>query len=204
MDVGTILLDLRIYQELWRDYRLTYAHVWPEPSTDVDTLRNRVNEVVKDTPSVTVVTNAEFRSDVQRRVEDLLSVLGSLQVFASAIAVLGVINFLLAALLDRRREIAVLRSVGLTANQVQYAVMAEGALIGVVGAVLGVAAGVPAAYFMVKHSMPVAMGWSLDFRFPATLALTTFLAITIAAALAAYFPARRITRGTILAGLQME
>jgi hypothetical protein len=52
--------------------------------------------------------------------------------------------------------------------------------------------------------MTVAMGWSLEFRFPLMLAATTLLAITVAAALAAYFPARRITRGTILAGLQME
>ena len=48
---------------------------------------------------------------------------------------------------------------------------------------------------MVKHSMPLAMGWSLDFRFPIMLATTTILGITIAAALASYFPARRITRG---------
>jgi putative ABC transport system permease protein len=204
MDVGTILLDIHVYQNLWRDYRLTYAHVWPEPGQDVGLLRNRVNEVVSGTPSVTVVTNEEFRNEVEARVSDLLKVLGSLQVFACAIAVLGVVNFLLAALLDRRREIAVLRSVGLTSRQVQHAVMLEGALVGVVGASLGVVAGVPAAYFMVKHSMPVAMGWSLDFRFPVALAFTTMLAITAAAALASYFPARRITRGTILAGLQME
>jgi len=44
----------------------------------------------------------------------------------------------------------------------------------------------------------------LEFTFPTVLALTTLLAITIAAALAAYFPARRITRDNILAGLQME
>jgi len=82
--------------------------------------------------------------------------------------------------------------------------MIEGALIGFSGATLGLLAGLPAAYFMVTHSMPVAMGWSLEFRFPTALAATTLLAITIAAALAAYFPARRITRGAILSGLQVE
>jgi hypothetical protein len=48
------------------------------------------------------------------------------------------------------------------------------------------------------------MGWSLTFQFPTFLAASTILSIAIAAALASYFPARRITRGTILAGLQME
>jgi putative ABC transport system permease protein len=204
MDLGTILLDINVYRSLWRDHRLTYAHVWPKPGADISALRNQVNEVVRDTPSVTVVTNADFRSEVEARVSDLLRVLGSLQIFACAIAILGVVNFLLAALLDRRREIALLRSVGLTARQIQAAVVIEGALVGMAGAFLGVLAGIPAAYFMVKHSMAVAMGWTLDFRFPIMLATTTLAAITVAAALAAYFPARRITRGTILAGLQME
>lgn len=204
MDVGTVLLNIDVYHSLWRHSRLTYAHVWPEPNTDIQVLRNRVNELVVDYPSVAVVTNAEFRREVEARVNGLLRVMGSLQVFSCAIAVLGVVNFLLAALLDRRREIAVLRSVGLTAPQIQRTVMIEGGLVGATGAALGVVAGVPAAYFMVKHSMPVAMGWSLDFRFPFMLALTTLIAITVAAALAAYFPARQITRGNILAGLQME
>ncbi|MCC6766372.1 MAG: ABC transporter permease [Deltaproteobacteria bacterium] len=204
MDVGTILVDIRVYRDLWRDSRLTYAHVWPEVGADIHALRDKVNEVVANHPTVTVVTNTEFRREVEGRVDGLLQVLGSLQVFSCAIAVLGVVNFLLAALLDRRREIAVLRSVGLTAPQIQRSVMIEGGMVGATGAGLGVLAGIPASYFMVKHSMPVAMGWSLDFRFPLVLALTTLIAITVAAALAAYFPARQITRGTILAGLQME
>jgi putative ABC transport system permease protein len=204
MDVGSILVDINVYQDIWRDYRLTYAHVWPAPGENVALLRDRVNYAVASTPNVTVVTNEEFRRDVESRVNNLLKVLGSLQIFACAIAVLGVVNLLLAALLDRRREISVLRSVGLTSRQIQKAVMIEGALVGLVGASLGAIAGIPAAYFMARHSMPVAMGWSLDFRFPVPLAISTMLAITVAAALASYFPARRITRGTILSGLQME
>ncbi|MEB2286097.1 MAG: FtsX-like permease family protein [Myxococcales bacterium] len=204
MDVGTILVDIDVYRELWRDARLTYAHVWPAPGADVAALREVVNRAAHDDPNVTVVTNAEFRSEVEARIGDLLRVLGSLQVFACAVAVLGVVNFVLAALLDRRREIAVLRSVGLTASELGRIIMTEGAMVGAVGAGVGLIAGIPASYFMVKHSMLVAMGWSLDFRFPVVLALTTLVAITIAAALAAYFPARHITRGAILAGLEME
>lgn len=204
MDLGTILVDIEPYQEWWEDSRLTYAHVWPKAGANIDLLREEINRLLKDHPLVTVVTNREFRSDVEDRVRNLLGVLGSLQVFACSIAVLGVVNFLLAATLDRSREIALLRSVGLTRHQIRSALMIEGGVMGFVGSVLGFVVGFPAAYFMVKHSMPIALGWSLDFQFPGTLALTTLIAITLAAALASYFPARRITRGTILAGLQVE
>lgn len=204
MDLGTILIGVDAYQSLWRDTRLTYVQVWPVPGADLEMLRERINSLMADYPFVTVVTNAEFREDVEGRVRNLLGVLTSLQVLACSIAVLGVVNFLLAAVLDRRREVSLLRSVGLSRGQVRSAIVIEGGLLGFVGGVLGLIIGIPAAYFMVKHSMPIALGWSLDFQFPSMLALTTLVAITVAAALASYFPARRITRGTILAGLQVE
>lgn len=204
MDLGTILISYDTYASLWKDDKLTYAHIWTKEDADMERVHADINQIAHDNPLLSVVTNAAFRADVEARVRDLLAVLGSLQVFASAIAVFGVINFLLAAVLDRRREISLLRSVGLTRRQIRNATMVEGGLVGLTGATLGIVAGVPGAYFMVKYSMPVAMGWSLDFRFPYLLAISTVFAITIAAALASYFPARRITRGTILAGLQVE
>lgn len=204
MDLGTILIAYDTYANLWKDDKLTYAHIWTKPDADMKRIHADINQIVHDNPLLSVVTNAAFRADVEARVRDLLAVLGSLQVFACAIAVFGVINFLLAAVLDRRREISLLRSVGLTRRQIRHATMVEGGLVGLTGATLGIVAGVPGAYFMVKYSMPVAMGWSLDFRFPYLLAISTVFAITLAAALASYFPARRITRGTILAGLQVE
>ena len=83
--------------------------------------------------------------------------------------------------------------------------MIEGGLVGLTGATLGLVAGFPAAYFMVTHSMPVAMGWSLDFRFPIMLAATDDSSPSRwPPPSPPTFPARRITRGTILAGLQME
>lgn len=204
MDLGTILVPYDRYATTWRDNKLTYAHLWTREGADLEEIRSRANDIVSNNPSVSVVTNAEFRAEVESRVRNLLSVLSSLQIFACAIAVLGVINFLLAATIDRRREIALLRSIGLTVSQVRLATMIEGGLVGLTGAVLGLLAGIPGSYFMVKHSMLVAMGWSLDFRFPVALATSTILAITVVATLASYFPARRITRGTILTGLQVE
>jgi putative ABC transport system permease protein len=141
---------------------------------------------------------------VEKRSRDLLQVLDSLRVFACAIAILGVINFLSAAVLDRRREISLLRSIGVTRSQIRRAVVIEAGLIGLAGAGLGILEGFPASFFMVTHSLRVAMNWSIDFTFPISLAASTVAAITLAAAAAGYIPARRITTGTILAGLETE
>ena len=204
LDLGTILLDINTYQTLWRDTRLTYAHVWKSHSADLGRLRKAVAGVLGDNPQVGVITNSDFRAEVEERVRNLLRVLGSLQILAATIAMLGVVNFLLAAILDRRREIGLLRSIGVTRSQIRQAVIIEAGLIGLAGAGLGVFEGLSAGFLMVTHSMRVTMGWSLDFSFPTALAASTLLAITATAALAGYIPAHRVTTGTVLAGLRTE
>ena len=80
----------------------------------------------------------------------------------------------------------------------------EAGLIGLTGACLGLLEGFPASFFMVTHSMRIATSWTLEFAFPVALALSTLVAVALAAAAAGYVPARRITAGTVLAGLQTE
>jgi putative ABC transport system permease protein len=204
LDLGTILVDYEAYQRLWNDAGLTHANIWTAKGADIAVLRTAVERLLTDVPEVSLLTNTEFRAEVQQTMTDLLAVLQSLQVFACVIAVLGVVTFLLSTVLDRTREIALLRSVGVTRAQVRCAIVLEATLIGVTGALLGILAGIPAAFFMVTHSIRVAMGWSLDFTFPVSLAASTLVTIAIAAAAAGYFPARRLTAGPVLAGLRAE
>lgn len=203
-DLGTILVDIDVYQRHWRDHGLTHANVFPAKAADLSSLRARIATIARNDPRVAVISNDEFRADIQDTIDRLLSVLGSLRLFACAIAMLGVITFLLAAVVDRRREIGVLRSIGVTRAQIRRAVMIEAAMLGFAGACLGLLAGFVASYYMVTHSIRVDMGWTLDFTFPLGLAISTLGAITLTAALAGYFPARQFTTQSILTGLQME
>ena len=203
-DLGTVFVDADVYRRLWHDSRLTYAKLWTRPDVALADVRSAVARAITDVPQISLVTNVEFRREVETRVHGLLRVLGSLQLFASTIAVLSVVNLLLASILDRRREISLLRSVGVTRRQIRSAVIVEAGLMGMTGATLGLITGSVGAFFMVKHSLRIDMGWSLDFRFPVVLALSTMLLTTLAAAAAGYLPARRITAGKILPGLQME
>jgi len=204
MDLGTVLVDIDTYQRLWRDRRLKAANIWQRTGSDAAAIRRAATEVVQYDPRISVVTNREYRAEVKARGSDLLQVLKSLQIFACIIAMLGVVNFLSAAVLDRRREIALLRSIGLTRQQVRQSIVAEAGLIGLFGVLLGIIEGVPAAYYMATHSIRVAMSWSLDFSFPLMLASTTAIAIVTASALSGYLPARGITKKSILEGLRAD
>jgi len=133
---------------------------------------------------------------------------GPLLVEASAFgalgAVLGVLNFVLAEIVDRRREIGLLRTVALNRRQVLSTLTAEAVLVGLCGGVLAIAWGWPMAYAIVTHSTRMVSGWQLTFDFPWGLALLMPAIVALTAAVAAWLPAWTMsrTRLTSLVGVE--
>ncbi len=203
-DLGTILVDGDVYRRLWQDTHLTNLNLWLAPGADLTRVRASVEALVGDDPHISVMSNRELRVEMARIIERLLAVLGSVQVFTCAIAIFGVVNFLLATVVDRRREIALLRSVGLARSQVRQAIVVEAALLGCAGISLGIVAGFPSALLFVTHSLRTMTGWSLGFRFPLAYVALTGALVVLAATVAGYIPARRIAATNVLAGLRTE
>jgi putative ABC transport system permease protein len=87
----------------------------------------------------------------------LTALLNGLTILALVIASLGQINTMMASVMQRVRELGVLRSVGLTRQQVQMLVLLEAAAVGVIGAIVGMLAGTAAAlaYLVVFYTAGV-------------------------------------------------
>jgi putative ABC transport system permease protein len=89
------------------------------------------------------------------------------QVVLGAVAALGMVTALLIAVLQRRRELGLLRAVGATRTQVLWSVIAEASLLGVVGTLLGCVVAVPMEWFVVRvvifeesgFLFPLALPW---------------------------------------------
>ena len=103
-------------------------------------------------------------------------------------------NFLLSAVLDRRAQLRTLHGVGVTASQVGGALVAEGGILGLVGAAMGLAAGAVAARIIVLHSVPMVDGWHFAFEFPLLNSLGLCAGIAALAAVGGLLPAWIATR----------
>jgi putative ABC transport system permease protein len=117
---------------------VTLAFVRVAPGTNVDALRKKIEQ---DMPELaTVRTESEFG-----RIDRNLSLISAANVGVSLLALVigavGVMNTMVMSVFERTREFGVLRAVGWTRLRVLALVMAEALLVGLAGAVLGVAAG---------------------------------------------------------------
>jgi putative ABC transport system permease protein len=111
------------------------------PDADLQALRAGLEQATNDYYVVNVQTPDEFRGDVAAQVDGLLGLLYGLLGLAIIIAILGIVNTLALSVVERRREIGMLRAVGMQRKQVRRAIYLESSLIAVFGAVLGVALG---------------------------------------------------------------
>jgi putative ABC transport system permease protein len=144
--------------------------------------------------SVSVLTAGEFKRTTADAIDAAFVLTYAIQLVAACVAGIGVVNFFLAEIVDRRREIGLLRTVALDRRQLARSFTAEAALIGLAGGVLAVAWGWPIAHIIVTHSAGMVSGWQLVFDFPWAMALLTPAVVAVTAVLAALLPVRAAAR----------
>jgi putative ABC transport system permease protein len=141
---------------------------------------------------------------VQGAVADALArvfgVFDALAIVAVIVAALGIVNTLTMGVVERIREIGLLRAIGMSRRQVMRMVIVEAAILGVVGVVIGSVAGLGAGAVLLQLggglSNPGGIPW-LPIGTAAALGL-------ILPALAAIYPARAASRISIVRSLYFD
>jgi putative ABC transport system permease protein len=115
-----------------------------------------------------------------------------------------VINTLLASILDRSRELGVLRAIGATQAQVRHIIVMEAGWMGVLGAILGLFAGSMMAYHHVVYNTKILTGWTFQFYYPYGVAALTVLLSVVLCLISAYWPAKHAAATPIVTAIGYE
>jgi putative ABC transport system permease protein len=164
-------------------------------------LKNRLDAVVADLPIVTVKDQAEFADEQRAPIDQLVLMIFALLGLALVIAVLGIVNTLALSVIERTREVGLLRAIGLSRRQLRLMITLESVVIAVLGAllgvVLGICFGIAMMYAVRDEGLEViSLPWGQ---------LGVFLAASVVVGvLAAVFPARRAGRLDVLRAIATE
>jgi putative ABC transport system permease protein len=137
-----------------------------------------------------VTPNQALRKRVLLVFDETFQITWVLQTIAVFVSVLGVINTLTTLVLQRRRELAVLRAAGAVRGQVRTLVLVESGVLGAAGAVLGCLAGFLLAVLLVHVINRQFFGWSIHMAVDPSVFVRAILLMTLAATLAGLVPAR--------------
>ncbi|HEY0881346.1 MAG TPA: FtsX-like permease family protein, partial [Archangium sp.] len=166
--------------------------------------REQINAKLRDRFDMYVLSNLELRGEAQKLLAGAFSITYAMEVVAVSLALLGIVNTLLAAVLDRTREIGMLRAVGADRKQIVKLFAGEAFFIGLTGSVFGILQGSLVGWIVTKIVGVQATGWNFPFSFPWMTAVWMLLLATIAAVLAGLYPARRAARLDVVEALAYE
>ncbi|RIV41410.1 ABC transporter permease [Micromonospora radicis] len=117
------------------------AFIQLEPGARVADVLPRVEALLANSPEVSVADRDAFIEEQTGQLDSLLTMIQILLALAIVIAVLGIINTLALSVLERTRELGLLRAIGLRRSQTMGMITVEAVVISVFGALLGVAVG---------------------------------------------------------------
>lgn len=203
-DTGTLLIDNHWFGQDFRDTTVDTYEVYTKDKSQIEGLRVAIEKKLGDRYDLLIMTNREFKSNVREIVDSSFRATSAMSILAVLVALLGVVNTLFAAVLDRTREIGVLRAIGLTARQVVGTFVLEALLLSLAAGILGVIAGTFFGLMFVEVVNVQGTGWYVSFHPPWVYELELFCLSLGAAVLAAVWPAARSSRQRIVEALAYE
>ncbi|HEV3273131.1 MAG TPA: FtsX-like permease family protein [Candidatus Methylacidiphilales bacterium] len=205
-DGGSILVDWRTFQKFWRDDAINGIGVYIDKNSGLTAAQLQAELRPKIAPygDYLIKSNRELREQVFRIFDQTFSVTYILQTIGIIVSALGIFLSLTILVTERRREISILRAVGASRGQIEALVLWEAGIIGLLGSLLGIVAGLALAWilsFVINVSF---FGWTISWATPWRFLLGLPLAVIAASLAAGYWPARRAARLDIADGVKME
>ena len=165
------------------------------PGVDPDRARAAVDRVLEAHPQLTLEDRSEYQQSQEEQLDQLLIAVNGLLVLALFIALVGIANTLALSVVERTREIGLLRATGMLRGQVRAMVLYESAIIAVFGSLLGVALGLVFG-LVATRAIPESVIDTTSI--PWTSAALLVVLATVCGVLAGVLPARRAARLEVL------
>ncbi|MFG2109455.1 ABC transporter permease [Micromonospora chersina] len=168
------------------------------PGTSVDAVQPQIERLLADSPEVSVADRAAFIKQQTSQLDTPLRMIQILLALAIVIAVLGIINTLALSVLERTRELGLLRAIGLRRAQTMRMITVEAVVISIFGALLGVVVGTGLGAAVVRALKDEGI---TDLVLPWSQMVTFLVLAAIIGVVAAVLPAIRAARINVLGAI---
>jgi len=166
-------------------------------------LRQRVDRIVRhDYPNLAVLSNDELKSKVEDQVNQQFGIFYAIVGVAIFASLFGIVNTLTMSVIERTREIGVLRALGASRWQVRRSIADESLVIGLIGALLGIAVGTGLGYALLQGLSSGIPG--VEYRPPVSTMVFVSIAGIVLGLIASILPARRAARLDVIRAISYE
>jgi putative ABC transport system permease protein len=190
---GYVILDRSTLLKYLPGQPPTNLAIYLQPGTQPTTVQQELQRRLA-AYRVTVASNQSLRRNAIAIFDRTFAITYALEAVAIIVAMLGAANSLLALVLDRRREMGLLRYLGASSAQIRRMILLEAGFIGMLGLLLGLALGMVLSLLLIYVVNKQSFGWTIQFHPPRELLAGALMLVWCATVLAGLYPARLATR----------
>jgi len=174
-----------------------------DPEASIDSVSNQIDGLYGKRYQLSLESNQSIKQRALGLLNQAFSMFDVLGIIAVMVAALGVVNTVTISVIERTREIGMLRSIGMTRWQIVMMVLAEAGLLGIIGGILGLTFGVLLTRIFLE-SMKAMAGYSIALIIPFKAVATAVIVALVVSQLAALLPAMKAARTPVLEAIHYE
>jgi putative ABC transport system permease protein len=190
---GSILMDRNTMLRYLPDPAPSNLAIYLSPGSNAETARAEIERVTAG-HRLLMFSNRDLRSEAVRIFDRTFAITYALEAVAVAVAVMGIAGALLALVIDRRRELGLLRFLGAASGQIRRLILVEAGLLGLFANVVGLLLGFALSLILIFVINKQSFGWTIRFHWPVAILLGAITVVYIATVLAGLYPAQMAVR----------
>jgi len=191
---GSVLMNRATYLKHWKDQKIDALGIYLERGADIDKVMLELERTSSGKQAIVVRSNRDLKDFSLQIFDRTFVITNVLYWLAVGVAVIGILGAMLALQLERARELAVLRALGMTPGQLGGLVTMQTGLIGLLSGIAAIPLGLLMAWVLIDVINRRSFGWSMDMWISPDVLLSA-LGLSVGAALiAGIYPAYRAAR----------
>jgi putative ABC transport system permease protein len=185
---GHLLMDRATLLRYLPDPAPSNLAVYLSPDAHLETVRAEITQAAAGY-RILMFSNRDLRGEAIRIFDRTFAITYALEAVAVLVAVMGIAGALLALVIDRRRELGLLRFLGAATGQLRKLILVEAGLLGLLANFAGLALGFAISLILVFVVNKQSFGWTIRFHWPVAILLGALTLVYAATVLAGLYPA---------------
>jgi putative ABC transport system permease protein len=187
---GFVYIHRKWLNRYWDRDDTTQMSVYVKSSTDVEGFITRLKERLLPSYSLEIMNNRELRNKVMDIFNKSFAITYAIEFISIMVSLIGVIITLLSLVIERKREISILRYLGASWTQLQETLMLSAGFIGITGITLGTMLGGIMSVILIQVVNKISFGWEIYFRIPLHFLVVIFVVVFLTTLFAGYLPSK--------------
>ena len=190
---GVIIVDRGTLLKYFPDPLPSNLAVYVAAGVELETVRKEI-EKASSGRNILIFSNRDLRAEAIRIFDRTFAITYALEAVAIFVAVMGIAGALVALVMDRRRELGLLRFLGAATGQLRKMILVEAGLLGLLANVAGLGLGILLSLILIYVINKQSFGWTIQFHWPVAMLGAAISVVYAATVLAGLYPAHVATQ----------